>query len=80
MTKHESKLLAAKVALERAEWDALAARAELAGMRTADVRAIRHEMTFCELLERDLDEIARLRGVTAIIVDAHEQAAKRGAA
>lgn len=70
----------AKWNLERAEWDALAAVAEAAGMRKLDVAAVRSGFRLLSLLEADLDRMAATRGALALVVDSYAQQKARDAA
>lgn len=70
----------AKWNLERAEWDALAAKGEEAGMRKMDVAALRGGFRLFALLEADIDRVAATRGALALVVDSYVQQKARDAA
>ncbi|MGL5912258.1 MAG: hypothetical protein ACRCZP_19795 [Phycicoccus sp.] len=69
MTKVEK----ARWALEKAEWDALAARAEATAMNRLDVAAIRAGFRFLALMDADIQRMSSTRGVMGLIVDSYEQ-------
>jgi len=73
-----AKVQAAALELERAEWQALAARAESVGMPRSMVAAIRSGFVFCQILDFDLERTATTRAIMALTVDSYAQERARG--